>query len=106
MKPRSPAEPMHLEGLPLFPPDNGTPTSQTAAQKVAPYTPTQRQRIVEAIRTHGPMTRLEISQVTGIKENAVNGRCSAGELCHPLHPQLQHVGERDGREVLGLADGV
>lgn len=91
-----------LDPLPLFPQDNGTPTSRKAAERVAPHTPTQRQRIVQAIQEHGPMTRLEIARITGLAENSVNGRCSPSELCHPLHPQLKGVGERDGREVLGL----
>lgn len=89
--------PLGVTDLPLF--HNGTPTSVKAAQEIDPHRPTQRQRILHALDECGPLTRAELVARTGLKENAVNPRCAELLLLRKLKP----CGERDGREVLGLA---
>lgn len=91
------------DDLPLFPAHNGTTNSIEASARVAPAVSAQQARIVAAILYNGPMTRSELANYTGMKENSVNGR--AFELCRdqPGHtPLLVGVGTRGGRELLDL----
>ena len=78
-------------------PHNGTETSKAAAERERPAAEGHRVEIFEclALTPYG-MTRLEIAERTGIKENTVNARCAdllkAGAI-------VEH-GVRDGRKVL------
>lgn len=79
----------------------GSPTSLAGAERIRGYAPTQRERVLEYVRSRGAFgaTRLEIAHATGIAINAVCGR--AAELLHHEDRRLVRTGRRrDGGEVL------
>jgi hypothetical protein len=78
-------------------PDNGTATSKAAAERARPAAETDRLAIFECLVLNPQgLTRLEIHERTGIKENTVNGR--ANDLVR-AGMAVEH-GVRDGRKVL------
>jgi hypothetical protein len=78
-------------------PHNGTETSKAAAERERPAAEGHRLEIFEclALNPRG-LTRLEIAERTGIKENTVNAR--AADLLKA--GMAVEAGVRDGRKVL------
>ena len=81
-------------------PTNGSPTSQSAASRIEPKRPSLREVVFLAVVQAGEagLTRLEIAQQTGIKENTVNARCA--ELINAGRIREPKGYERDTRGIL------
>jgi len=56
------------------PPHNGTPTSIAAAESVRNVVTGRRLAVLDALRTHGPMTQEQVGEVLGWPIQSVNPR--------------------------------
>lgn len=57
-----------------LPPHNGTDTSIDAAESVCNVVTGRRLAVLEALRTHGPMTQEQVGEVLGWPIQSVNPR--------------------------------
>lgn len=57
-----------------LPPHNGTDTSMAAAESVSGAVTGRRLAVLEALRTHGPMTQEQVGEVLGWPIQSVNPR--------------------------------
>lgn len=77
--------------------DNGTATSRAAAEAIWPHVRGIKRAVLDEIhKAPEGLTRLELVERTGLKENTVNGRCA--ELLRA--GLVVEVGTRNGRKIL------
>lgn len=87
--------------LPLFSQPAPGDTQRMAGERAQRVAPAKRLQILNYIRAHGPVTRLQIAAGTAIGENTVNGRVH--DLLEAKAIKVVGLDETTGRELVAAA---